>query len=375
VRLLSLKRLILSGLLIFVVLSVWSCTSESDNDGDVLIFNNPPESQRTIGTYSPSVAAQPLIELDHYMLGIREDPRLHITYTNISNDTVQIEIGIMWLWSEERLIEIGYQHDVREPILPGQTETLVYRPLVESPSDIIDYCIEVHSLLTERLPHVSLGPQVGPEESVRTPGQMVSSTITLEKANLDEREIEELRHVVSEVLEYAEWTASSEERELLDQGVILVNSISSATSVKDILREKTEEERFLLDVLGETLAAGLQYWGVIYGGVFVPSPVGEKVAEGTEELGNSIAEWLWMGDLSLLRLIDNVGSALDIVYDGRPGEIWVTMTLNEPMGHIYLYIPVKPTLSSLQGKGRVDLSNGVNPIMDECLVTYKFSDD
>lgn len=157
-------------MIILALLSGLSCTSDSDDDSDILIFDNPPESQRTIGAYSPSVAAQPLIELDHYMIGIRKDPELHIMYTNISNDTVQIEIGIMWLWSEEKILETGCQHDVREPILPGQTETLVYRPLVESPSDITNYCIEVHSLLTESLPHVSLGPQVGPEEAVQING-------------------------------------------------------------------------------------------------------------------------------------------------------------------------------------------------------------
>lgn len=181
-------KLILAVVAILILSSVAvtvSCAPQSEQgkdheDNNVVVFSNPPESQRFKGDYGPSFAAQQVIELDHYLMGYKgESPRLYIEYTNISNETVKIDIGIMWLVARNDIVRQVGQYDIRPPISPGQSERLTYRPIVESPSEIVNYYIEVHSLLDEQLPHVAFGPQVGPEEATTPPAPSIKHQIAL----------------------------------------------------------------------------------------------------------------------------------------------------------------------------------------------------
>jgi len=158
---------IILSFVLFSLVVLPSCNKENgSNDDNVIVFSNPAESQRIIGSYSPSVTVRPLIEFDHYMLGMHENPELHIAYTNISNVSIKLEIGIICYWNKDRLVQTSWQHDVRGIIPSGKGEILIYQPLVESSARITDYVVEVHELLQEQLPHASFGSQVGPKEVV-----------------------------------------------------------------------------------------------------------------------------------------------------------------------------------------------------------------
>jgi hypothetical protein len=148
------------------------CAPEERDGSDVLVFSNPPESQRFTGNYGATRAAEEVVDFEHYLLGYGTDnPRLYIEYRNTSDRTIKIEIGIIWYIALDLIPDQSPQHDIRPPILLGQGERLVYTPSVETPSKLIDYYVEVHSLLDEQLPHVSLGPLVGPMESTLVTGQ------------------------------------------------------------------------------------------------------------------------------------------------------------------------------------------------------------
>lgn len=370
------RQLALSFGAILILMSSFilpGCSLQNEQGGDyesnnIVVFSNPPESQRFKGDYGPSVAAQSVIELDHYLVGYKSDnPRLHIEYTNISNGEVKIDIGIMWLVARDDIVRQVGQHDIRPPISPGQSERLTYRPVVESPSEIVSYSIVVHSLYDEQLPHVVFGPQIGPEDVKRTPTQ----TITVEIANLRRPELIELRRVIGDVLNRTRITANEDEKRLLSQAEIVIDVIKPNVDVRDLVRDKTEEERLVLDMLSGAFAAGLQYWAKVFYNIDVPSPIGGAIAKGAEELGNRIAEWLWLGEVSLAKVTYSDVGTMDIVYE--PGVIWVSVYVCNPAGQIYMYIPVEPALASSEGSGNVVLSKGVRSIMGNCKICYRFS--
>jgi len=350
------------------------CTPQSEqgnghNDNNVVVFSNPPESQRFKGGYGPSFAAQQVIELDHYLMGYKgENPRLYIEYTNISNETVKIDIGIMWLVAHNDIVRQVGQHDIRPPISPGQSERLTYRPIVESPSEIVNYYIGVHSLLDEQLPHVAFGPQVGPEEvTTSSPGHT-----TIEVANFNLPDLIELRKVVGEVLLCTKMRANEDEKRLVDQAEVVLAVIKPKAELHDLVRAKTEEERLLLDGLATVFAEGLKYWARVFHNIDVPSPIGEAIAKAAEELGNQIAEWWWLGEVGFANITKAGTGVMRIVYDRRPGEVWVIVDVYNPPGQLYMYIPVEPALASYPGVGNVILSEGVKPVIDKCKIAYRF---
>lgn len=158
---------------------VLGCSSERAQEDRVITFDNPPESQRVRSPYSPSGVVQSTIELDHYMLGVDEDPLLHISYVNISGDVIQLELCIQWAIQEEMHISNAFQSDLRPPVLPGQGEELTYKPRVDKPSSITGYLLMVHFPQRAQLPWAwSDKPRVGPTDVVSIAEEVVPATAT-----------------------------------------------------------------------------------------------------------------------------------------------------------------------------------------------------
>ena len=208
-----------------------------------------------------------------------------------------------------------------------------------------------------------------------TPAPAPAPTVpsTLEVANLDWPELKELSSVVDEVLTQTILIVDPEPMPLLTQAAAVLDAIER-TPKRDIVREKTEEERLVLDTLGMLFAEGLRYWAKVFHNVDVPSPIGGVIAKAAEELGNRLAEWWWLGDLSLLKISQTYGSTVHITYDKSVGEIWVIAELKNPTGHIYMHIPVEPRLVSSEGGGNIILSEGIRPVMETVRIAYRFSE-
>lgn len=365
------RKLVLFAIAILVLIAGLGCAKAPQDGGDVVEFSNPPESQRFKGKGGPAGMATRVIELDHYLLGYgQENPRLHIEYANVSSKTIKIEIGIIWYIARDLVADQFPQHDIRPPVLPGQGETLVYTPGAGPPSKLVNYYVIVRSLWDEQLPHVSLGRIVEPTESMPIPRQVTSVSATLEKANLDQSELNELRRVLWEFLTHVKKTADGGQKQLLIQAGVLADAIRSDSELVDLIGRKTVEERLILDTLATAFAAGLSYWGNTFHGIDIPSPIGKLIAEGAEELGNRIAEWWWLEEVSLLN-VNTITGTMDIVYDRRSGEIWANVDVYAPMGQIYMYIPVEPVLVSPEGGGNVVLSEGVRPVIERCKIIYR----
>ena len=268
------------------------CTPQSEqgnghNDNNIVVFSNPPESQRFKGGYGPSFAAQQVIELDHYLMGYKgENPRLYIEYTNISNETVKIDIGIMWLVAHNDIVRQVGQHDIRPPISPGQSERLTYRPIVESPSEIVNYYIGVHSLLDEQLPHVAFGPQVGPEESI-TPPTPTPATAT--KAELVEALIELKETMLKKI----------------DSDID--NTAIAFTDVKDYWRSKRWADIFTapLRILEDTLIL-----------LAKANDVKSLAMQANTALNNSEAAYEVLTTIMMLQDLQEVGEGLHYGLDG-----------------------------------------------------------
>lgn len=279
--------LILSSAAVTVSCAPQSEQGKDHEDNNIVIFSNPPESQRFKGDYGPSFAAQQVIELDHYLIGYKgESPRLYIEYTNISNETVKIDIGIMWLVAHNDIVRQVGQCDIRPPISPGQSERLTYRPIVESPSEIVNYCIVVHSLLDEQLPHVAFGPQVGPEETTTSPAP---APVTTTKAELVEA-LKELREVMLKKIDSD-----------------IDNTAIAFTDVKDYWRSKrwadifTAPLRILEDVLISLAKA---------------SDVKSLATEANTALNSSEAAYQVLTTIMMLQDLQEVGEKLHYGLDG-----------------------------------------------------------
>jgi len=176
--LLKSKLLLVTTVLAMLVTTVLiSSCANGRGEGNVITFDNPPESQRVRSPYSPSGIVQSTIELDHYMLGVGEDPLLHISYVNINRDAIQLELCIQWTIQEEMLISNAFQSDIRLPVLPGRGEKLTYKPRVDKPSSITGYLLMVHFPQRAQLPWAwSDTPRVGPTDVASIAEEVIPAT-------------------------------------------------------------------------------------------------------------------------------------------------------------------------------------------------------
>ncbi len=365
------KLLLVTTVLAMLVTTVLTsnCANWSGEE-DVITFDNPPESQRTLSPYSPSGVVQSTIELDHYMLGVGEDPLLHISYENISGDTIQLELYIEWTIQEETGIKSVRQGDLRPSVLPGRGEKLIYKPRVYNTSSIVGYLLFVHFPQKAQLPWAwSNAPRVGPTEAVGIGEEVVGVSkplSSIEVANFDLSELIELRQVVEEVISSMRLMANEDERSLLNQAEMVLETIQSDSKLRNIVAEKTEEEKLILSILGGIFSVGVEHF------YNIPSPVAWAIAKGTEELGNQIAEWQVLGHLSLATVTQPDSGIMEVVYEKQEGEIWVNFDIHDPVGKVAIYVSVEPRLVSSEGTGNMVLSEGVRPVMEKCRIAYRF---
>jgi len=200
-------------------------------------------------------------------------------------------------------------------------------------------------------------------EPASAPESIVPST--LEVANLGWSDLNELGDVINEVLTISKLISDEDEIRLLIQADTILDALKR-TPKQDIIREKTEEERFILDVLGGIFSIGAQQF------YNIPSPIAWAISKGAEELGNRIAEWQVLGQLGSATLSKYDSGVMEIVYLKEQGEIWVNFETFYPVGRICMYIPVEPALVSSEGGGNIILSEGVKPTIANCKVVYRY---
>lgn len=203
---------------------------------------------------------------------------------------------------------------------------------------------------------------VGGSATMPTP---VSSSL-LEVANFNLFELIELRETIEEMITSARLIANEEERSLLSQADVVLATIQPDSKLHNLVAEKTEEERLVLDVLGGIFSVGVEHFYKI------PSPVAWAIAKGAEELGNQIAEWQVLGHLSLATVIQPDSGVMEVVYHKDLGEVWVRFDIYDPVGRVVMYIPVEPRLVSPEGGGNIILSEGVRPVTEKCRIAYRF---
>lgn len=187
----------------------------------------------------------------------------------------------------------------------------------------------------------------------------------LEVANFNLSELIESRKVVSEVLSHAKTVADENQKRLADQADIIMVTIQPDSNLKDAVANKTEQQRFILDILKGIFSVGAEYFYKI------PSPIAGAIANSAEELGNRIAEWQVLGQLSYAKITSKTG-VMEVVYHKRLGEVWASFDISNPVGRVVMYIPVEPVLVSPEGSGNILLSKGVRPVLEKCRVAYRF---
>jgi len=126
--------------------------------------------EKTFGECALTFGAQELIKVDeHYMTGAEGEPRVYITYRNISSESVRVRIQILCV-TPEYLLPVGVQEDIRGPIDLGRGEKLVYRLRSDLvPEQIENYFLQIHAVEWQRtwLPYAPVGPEVEPEEAIQ----------------------------------------------------------------------------------------------------------------------------------------------------------------------------------------------------------------
>lgn len=126
--------------------------------------------EKTFGECALTFGAQELIKVDeHYMTGAEREPRVYITYTNISSEAVRVRIQILCV-TPQYLLPVGIQEDIRGPIYPGRGEKLVYRLRSDLvPERIENYFLQIHAVEWQGtwLPYAPAGPEVEPEEAIQ----------------------------------------------------------------------------------------------------------------------------------------------------------------------------------------------------------------
>ena len=203
-----------------------------------------------------------------------------------------------------------------------------------------------------------------------------ASPSTLEVANLGLSDLRELRGAMVEVLESADTIANEEEKTLLTKAKLIVDGITFDAEIRDLIGEKTEEDRLKLDFLGKAFAAGVIWWAGVFHGIDIPpSPVLDAIPRGAEELGNRIGAWLVLGQTGYVKVTDPDSGIMDVLYETGSGVIWAQFQVYEPVGYIYIRVPVEPVLVSAEGQGNIILSEGIRPIMENCRIAYRFGED
>lgn len=194
-----------------------------------------------------------------------------------------------------------------------------------------------------------------------------------EVANISLSELNELCDILDEVITNKVQTANKEEQLLLNQTKVILDTITHDMETKDLISEKTEEERLLLDILSSIAATGLSYWARIFHGIDIPSQIWEKVAEGAENLGNEIAEMLWGGDVGFAKITETNTGFLEIIWNKYAAEIWASIYINSQTGQIHMHIPIELGVPLQEENRNPLLSNIANrPIIDEVRVAYRF---
>ena len=199
-----------------------------------------------------------------------------------------------------------------------------------------------------------------------SPAPTTAAKAELEVANLNRSELTELREVVEEVLVQVKIIADEDQKSLLDQAEILLGAIQPESELRDLVGEKTEEERLILDLLEGIFAVGADYFYKI------PSLIAGAIAKGAEELGNQITEWQVLGQVSFARVTRTDSGIMEVVYHKEQGEVWVSFDIYDPVGRVVMYIPVEPALVSSEGGGNILLSEGVKPVLENCRIAYQF---
>ncbi len=196
-----------------------------------------------------------------------------------------------------------------------------------------------------------------------------SVSTPIEVANFSLSDLIELRKVVSEALSLSDAKFGADENQirLADQAEILMVTIQPDSKLTDVVANKTEQQRLILDILKGIFSAGAEWFYKI------PSPIAGAIANSAEELGNKIAEWQVLGQLSYAKITSNTGM-MEIVYHKSLGEVWASFDIRNPAGQLVMYIPIEPILVSPEGSGNILLSKGVKPILEKCKIAYHLSE-
>lgn len=216
-------------------------------------------------------------------------------------------------------------------------------------------------------PAFTLGVSTSERPSPSVTPSPSNAVANFEVANLDRSELLELRRVIEEALAYAKVLANQDQKQLLVQAEEVLAQIQAQTELRDLVAEKTEERRLILDLLEGLFSTGVEYFYKI------PSPISEAMAKGAEELGNRIAEWQILGQLSFARVTDPDVGKMEVVYYKGRGEVWASFDTCNPAGQVCVYVPVEPALVSPAGGGNILLSKGVKPIAGKSRIAYRFS--
>lgn len=184
------KSIVMFVLLFFTTACVLlpSCSipnEDTDNSEGEMIYFSPPEPWTVIGSYSPSNRAYDAIEVDdHYMTGVSEDPQLYISYKNISDESLRINIEIWWYSYGP---DVYIQKNARPRLDPGTGEKLVYKPKTDFPkTKIKSYSVGIHAVEwgVMSLPLADF-PEVAPARIISSESQQIISITPSSAYELD----------------------------------------------------------------------------------------------------------------------------------------------------------------------------------------------
>ena len=162
------------------------------------------------------------------------------------------------------------------------------------------------------------------DKSVSAYFQQITSG--LEVANFDYwSELIALREVVLSVLAQARGKLKADEEQklsLLTRADALISKIERGQPVRYPIREggPTTKHRVINEIVG--LVLQFPTWGV-------------------EDVTEAVTESLTLGELGLLNIKEAGQGAIYIAYKKDSQEVWVDINLYDPVGQIYMFIPVE----------------------------------
>lgn len=350
------KKCLMIGVALTIALSgvLAGCFGNGGSDGEqVGGYIQVPDGPKIKVVFT----GPPELKVEWEKLGMADIFQVHLigTLRNVSNQTVKFsEIGFLFdghqvAFIYGRTLEPGEEMKILKGF-PGYSESTKV--------------LEVRIKGFEKIGSVAGTPE--PTELEPTTPEPTTPAATLEVANFDLPELIELRKAIEEVITTARLIANEEERRLLSQTDVVLGAIQSDSKLHNLVAEKTEEDRLILDVLGGIFSVGVEHF------YNIPSPVAWAITKGAEELGNRIAEWQVLGHLSFATVTQPDSGIMEVVYYKEQGEVWVNFDIYDPVGRVAMYIPVEPRLVSYEGRGNVVLSEGVRPVMERCRIAYRF---